>query len=222
MTYDPNAYPTLYPVPKQAPVLDSAAMDTVFMGDEPALDPLEPPTLVAVASVSPPATTEPEIDRAEPPPQARISLGASMPSLSELPVLHGGAEPAQTSGRETSPQRSSLAAGLSFTGQIRLTGSITVAGTVEGPIRAMDPQDNPSHVLIAPTGSVRGDITARNITVMGTTTGLLDAAGGQVSLHDSAVVSGRIRYSTLQVNGADLNAQLERVRPEGNPFAPQG
>jgi len=46
------------------------------------------------------------------------------------------------------------------------------------------------------------------------------AAGGRVSLHDTASVSGRIRYTHLQVNGADLNAQLERVRPEGDAGRP--
>ena len=38
----------------------------------------------------------------------------------------------------------------------------------------------------------------------------------RVSLHASASVSGRIRYTHLQVNGADLNAQLERVRPDSD------
>jgi len=243
-------------VPPAAQPLDTSAMDTVFL-DDPALEPLEPLELpispvspvspIAAPPVTPPTITlslvppayvEPEPARFEPPPQARVNLGASMPQVRDLPVLR--AEPApQTSAataapatlpaataamplkREPAQHRSSLAAGLSFVGQIRLTGALTVGGQVEGPIRALDSSSNASHVTITQTGSVHGDVTARNITVMGSTQGLLDAAGGRVTLHDSAVVEGRIRYTTLQVNGADLNAQLERVRPEGSSFTPR-
>jgi cytoskeletal protein CcmA (bactofilin family) len=47
--------------------------------------------------------------------------------------------------------------------------------------------------------------------VMGTCNGTIDASGGSVDLHAKSVVSGHIRYGQLQVNGADLNATLERV-----------
>jgi cytoskeletal protein CcmA (bactofilin family) len=47
--------------------------------------------------------------------------------------------------------------------------------------------------------------------VMGTCNGIIDASGGSVDLHAKSVVSGHIRYGQLQVNGADLNATLERV-----------
>ena len=34
---------------------------------------------------------------------------------------------------------------------------------------------------------------------------------GEVSLHDTASVHGLVRYGRIQVNGADLNATLERA-----------
>jgi len=55
------------------------------------------------------------------------------------------------------------------------------------------------------------DITAQKISVMGRTEGILDAGQGEVALHDTASVHGRVRYGRIQVNGADLNATLERV-----------
>ena len=137
-----------------------------------------------------------------------VDLGQTMPQVRAVPVL-SMATPQPASG----PLRHSmLAQGLSFIGSARVEGSLTVAGEVTGQLDLPAPAHG--HVTITETGSVEGDIRARNISVLGRTNGLLDAAGGKVSLHDSASVSGRIRYTHLQVNGADLNAQLERVRPQ--------
>jgi hypothetical protein len=48
---------------------------------------------------------------------------------------------------------------------------------------------------------------------MGHTEGILDAGQGEVSLHDTADVHGVVRYGRIQVNGANLNATLERAVP---------
>jgi hypothetical protein len=40
---------------------------------------------------------------------------------------------------------------------------------------------------------------------------VLDSGEGEVALHDTASVHGLVRYGRIQVNGADLNATLERV-----------
>ena len=58
---------------------------------------------------------------------------------------------------------------------------------------------------------MKGDITAQKISVMGHTDGVLDSGEGEVSLHDTASVHGLVRYGRIQVNGADLNATLERA-----------
>jgi cytoskeletal protein CcmA (bactofilin family) len=138
-------------------------------------------------------------------------MGQSMPELRALPTLQPmlQALPAVSG---DGPRHSTLADGLSFTGSAQISGSLTVAGEVQGNV-VVSAQDE-GHVTITETGTVVGDITARNISVLGQTEGLLDAAGGRVSLHSTASVSGRIRYTHLQVNGADLNAQLERVRSD--------
>ncbi|MDZ4122772.1 MAG: polymer-forming cytoskeletal protein, partial [Hydrogenophaga sp.] len=68
-------------------------------------------------------------------------------------------------------------------------------------------------VVVTATGRVQGDITAQKISIMGHTDGVLDSGQGEVSLHDTASVRGLVRYGRIQVNGADLNATLERVAP---------
>ena len=139
-----------------------------------------------------------------------VPLGQTMPDVDRVPTL----QPAlQALAMAPGPaQHSNLAQGLSFTGSAQIVGSITVAGEVQGNLLLADRSDG--HVTITETGTVVGDIAAPNISVMGQAVGLLDASGGRVTLHETASVSGRIRYTHLQVNGADLNAQLERVRAD--------
>lgn len=151
-----------------------------------------------------------------PPPPAdipTIPMGLAMPETHRLPTLLTSVQ-AVAAPRTGGANVSTLGAGLSFVGSARIDGSLTVSGTVQGDIELAG--HGSGHVTVTQSGSVVGDIRARNISVLGQTVGTLDAAGGRVSLHDTASVSGRIRYTHLQVNGADLNAQLERVRPEGD------
>jgi cytoskeletal protein CcmA (bactofilin family) len=88
---------------------------------------------------------------------------------------------------------------------------VSISGDVQGNIR----QAEGAHVavVVTETGRVQGDIVADKISVMGQTDGTLDAGSGQVTLHDASVVKGHVRYGRVQVNGADLNATLERVAP---------
>jgi cytoskeletal protein CcmA (bactofilin family) len=164
--------------------------------------------------MDPTANDEPmpqDSDASEPDLAPEVPMGQSMPELKQVPTLQPTLQaltvPAGSGGRH-----STIADGLSFTGSANISGSLTVAGEVQGDVRVAATEEG--HVTITETGTVVGDITARNISVLGQTEGLLDAAGGRVSLHSTASVSGRIRYTHLQVNGADLNAQLERVRSD--------
>ena len=152
-------------------------------------------------------------EEAAPPAAPEVTLGQNMPQVQGLPVLSPLMQPAPSPvGSGPAPRHSTLAQGLSFTGSAVVEGSLTVAGEVTGQLHLPAPAHG--HVTVTETGSVEGDIRARNISVLGITNGLLDAGGGKVTLHGTASVSGRIRYTHLQVNGADLNAQLERVRPD--------
>lgn len=139
-----------------------------------------------------------------------VPMGQSMPDMDRVPTL----QPALQSVPQLHAvaRHSTLAHGIAFTGSARIAGSVTVAGEVQGDLLVQGTPDG--HVTITETGTVVGDITAPNISVLGQTVGVLDASGGRVTLHESSSVSGRIRYTQLQVNGADLNAQLERVRPD--------
>jgi len=139
-----------------------------------------------------------------------VPMGQTMPDVDRVPTL----QPALQSVPQLDAvaRHSTLAHGIAFTGSARIAGSVTVAGEVQGDLLVQGTPDG--HVTVTETGTVVGDITAPNISVLGQTVGVLDASGGRVTLHESSSVSGRIRYTQLQVNGADLNAQLERVRPD--------
>jgi cytoskeletal protein CcmA (bactofilin family) len=144
-----------------------------------------------------------------------VSMGLPMPSPEQVPVLLEGQTTPEPAVQGDEPKRhSKIGQGLSFTGSADIAGSLTIAGEVMGDVHVAE-SASAGHVTITETGTVVGDIRARNISVLGSSEGLLDAGGGKVSLHSTACVSGRIRYTHLQVNGADLNAQLERVRPDG-------
>ncbi len=141
-----------------------------------------------------------------------IDVGKSMPTMqaAHMPLLQAGMDsevPTELS--EGSPLRSMIAEGMHFIGNAQLSGPCSVAGLVEGNLT----QETGSvvTVVVTETGRVKGDITARKISVMGHTDGILDSGEGEVALHDTASVYGLVRYGRIQVNGADLNATLERV-----------
>lgn len=150
-------------------------------------------------------------------PYLEMSVGNAMPPTQtvNLPVLHPQVQPAipgdMTDG---GPARTMLAEGLHFVGRAQLRGPCSIAGTVEGNL-SQAPGAQVS-VVVTATGRVQGDITAQKISVMGHTDGVLDSGPGEVSLHDTASVRGLVRYGRIQVNGADLNATLERVSPPSN------
>jgi cytoskeletal protein CcmA (bactofilin family) len=143
---------------------------------------------------------------------ATVILGNKMPGHSKkLPVLGSSSRAgaaSQVSSSDSQQPRSEIADGLNFVGNAVLSGVCTVNGRVEGNLKQA--QGVKIAVIVTETGYVKGDIVADQISVMGRTEGLLDAAGGSVSLHDSANVSGHVRYHRIQVNGSDLNATLER------------
>ena len=142
---------------------------------------------------------------------AMLPLGGKMPApATEVPVLQPPKqEPAAQLREGHDAPRCEIANGLSFVGDAVLAGVCTVRGTVKGSIRRAD--GSRIAVIVAETGFVKGDIVADQISIMGRTEGLLDASGGNVALHESADVSGHVRYHRIQVNGSELNATLERA-----------
>ena len=167
-------------------------------------------------------------DNHHPPSQnpAMVALGSKMPvPARKVPVLGSGAQDGAVTAQpadEAKQARSEIADGLNFVGNAVLHGVCTIKGHVEGNLKQAP--GTKGAVIVTETGYVKGDIVADQISIMGRTEGLLDATGGSVSLHDSANVSGHVRYFRIQVNGSDLNATLERAA--GNaasspPKAPQ-
>lgn len=149
------------------------------------------------------------------------ALGQAMPDVLKTPVLtqvETQAEPLKADDVVSSitPTDTSKAGklcmieeGITFTGNAALQGTCTIAGQLIGNMK--EQAGATSQIVITETGSVKGDIFSHKVSVMGTCNGTIDASGGSVDLHAKSVVSGHIRYGQLQVNGADLNATLERV-----------
>jgi cytoskeletal protein CcmA (bactofilin family) len=139
-----------------------------------------------------------------------VGVGKAMPpSLpAHLPVLDAQLS---TGPGEVAEVRSLLGEGMHFVGNAMLRGPFSVAGQVEGNLTQA--QGALASIVVTETGCVKGDITAHRISVMGHTEGILDAGQGEVSLHDTADVHGVVRYGRIQVNGANLNATLERAVP---------
>jgi cytoskeletal protein CcmA (bactofilin family) len=179
----------------------------------PAAAPASHATAVAALPTSPAAAAAPT-----PPKALQVQAGAAMYSgqSSQLPVL----APAQATGTGSGPndKSSMIAEGVNFVGNAQLIGLCTVGGKIEGNL--MQSAGTSITVIVTETGHVKGDIVADNISVMGQTDGLLDAGGGSVALHDASRVSGHVRYNRLQVNGADLNATLEKATTKRERTAP--
>jgi cytoskeletal protein CcmA (bactofilin family) len=147
-----------------------------------------------------------------------VGMGKTLPPqiVGGVPLLRPqlqGLVPARPRGLPP-PNCTTIAEGLVFRGTARLTGACSIGGTIEGNLSPVAGAQ--VSIVVTETGSVKGDISAQKISVMGRTEGLLDAGAGEVSLHDNAHVLGKVRYGRIVVNGADLNATLERVQ---NPSA---
>jgi cytoskeletal protein CcmA (bactofilin family) len=140
------------------------------------------------------------------PPSQPSSLPLLQPETSAVPYADAS---------DTGSARSMVAEGMRFVGNAELRGPCSIGGHVEGNIKQA-PHAQVA-VVVTETGRVKGDITAHKISVMGHTDGILDSGQGEVALHDTASVHGLVRYGRIQVNGADLNATLERATPTSPP-----
>jgi cytoskeletal protein CcmA (bactofilin family) len=164
---------------------------------------------------SPPAG---EYQAEAPSTQMEVDVGNAMPPSqpSSLPLLQAETSAVPTAdAADTAAARSMVAEGMRFVGNAELRGPCSIGGHVEGNIKQA-PHAQVA-VVVTETGRVKGDITAHKISVMGHTDGILDSGQGEVALHDTASVHGLVRYGRIQVNGADLNATLERATPTSPP-----
>ena len=147
-------------------------------------------------------------------PGLEVPMGSAQPPQARaLPVLQPQTQALDA--QDDGARHSTIAEGMVFQGNAVLSGPCSVNGQVLGNL-AQAPGASIA-VVVSESGQVQGDVRAHKISVMGRTTGTLDASGGSVALNDTASVSGHVRYSRLQVSGADLNATLERVAAPGAP-----
>lgn len=154
------------------------------------------------------ASADPATEDATP---IALPLGAAMPPVEtdRLPTLATG-QPTRSGDTETAgPASSRITDGMSYRGNAQLTGPLSIGGIFEGNVGQR--AGSTVSVVVTETGFVTGNITADKVSVMGVVDGLIDAGSGHVALHDGSSISGHVRYGRIQVNGADLNATLERV-----------
>jgi cytoskeletal protein CcmA (bactofilin family) len=90
-----------------------------------------------------------------------------------------------------------VAAGTVFEGKIRTPGSIRIDGRVMGDVMASQ------NVSIGATGDVNGNISAKNVTIGGKSTGSI-VAQEKLVFESSAAVRGEIRAAKLVVNEGAL------------------
>ena len=168
---------------------------------------------------TPQVPSQPDEQNASPMTALEVPVGNALPPSQSavIPVLQPMSTLVDMSANvEGLPGRSMLADGMHFVGNAVLRGPCSIAGRLEGNL--IQDQGVEVSVVVTETGRVKGDITAQKISVMGQTEGILDAGLGEVSLHDTARVQGLVRYGRIQVNGADLNATLERAAPTGGSY----
>jgi cytoskeletal protein CcmA (bactofilin family) len=153
----------------------------------------------------------------------QVPLGRTLPHISQLPTLAQSDSYSIAAG-QTPPgaaPHSTLALGHHFQGTVYLTGALTVAGELQGQVlqASHGPQTAAeiNHVTVTETGRVEGQLQAQEIAILGSTSGLLEAPQGRITLHETAQVRGLVRYAQLQVNGAQIDARLERVRASQTP-----
>lgn len=94
-----------------------------------------------------------------------------------------------------------------FQGTLDLQGSLRIDGKLEGNV------DNAKYVTISQTGSVKGDITAQGVVVIGKMTG--DICADSVEILADAKISGNIRSKSILIEGgAKVSATIHVVGEE--------
>ncbi|MDR0953136.1 MAG: polymer-forming cytoskeletal protein [Elusimicrobiota bacterium] len=101
-----------------------------------------------------------------------------------------------------------------FQGTLDLQGSLRIDGNLDGNV------DNAKYVTISKSGSVKGDITAQGVVVIGKLVG--DICADNVEILADAKISGNIRSKSILVEGgAKVSATIQVVGEEDDSLAEQ-
>ena len=112
-------------------------------------------------------------------------------------------------GRSVEKFESIVGASLRIEGDLIITRSLRVDGTVIGNIQQADGAS--ATVAIAPGATVHGNLAVNDVIVSGTLKGNITAPG-RVELIDTAKVEGDVTYGTLGVAmGARIMGQLRQT-----------
>jgi cytoskeletal protein CcmA (bactofilin family) len=112
-----------------------------------------------------------------------------------------------TAGSIGIPQLSIVARGTRIVGEIECEGILKIEGRVEGVIRGHE------QVVVAPGGTVTGDIRGDEVIIAGRVDGDIGAAV-RVELRDGGSVHGDITAPRIAVQeGAELNGRVQMEKP---------
>lgn len=94
-----------------------------------------------------------------------------------------------------------------FQGTLDLQGSLRIDGALEGNV------DNAKYVTVSKSGTVKGDITAQGVVVIGQMTG--DIVADSVEILSDARITGNIRSKSILIEGgAKVSATIHVVGEE--------
>jgi cytoskeletal protein CcmA (bactofilin family) len=92
-----------------------------------------------------------------------------------------------------------------FTGDAQVSDAVEIHGALDGHLHAADDK---TVVDIAATGRIKGQVTAKRVSVAGTLDGDIHAQGGKVVLVAGAHVSGTVTYEFIEMDNVRGNMHL--------------
>lgn len=94
-------------------------------------------------------------------------------------------------------------------GNLSFRGTLMVDGIIEGDVSLMKGSDAPSQLIIGVKGSIRGKITADNVSLAGTVIGDIHAKQS-LELKSTATIEGDVYYKDLAMDmGTQFSGKLE-------------
>jgi cytoskeletal protein CcmA (bactofilin family) len=105
-------------------------------------------------------------------------------------------------------------------GDLEFAGGLHLDGSIAGNVRADPPEG--SSLSISETGSIEGNVEAENVMLSGTVRGDI-LARERVVLGATARVQGNVHYGVIEMTlGAQIMGKLTRLSDKGNETVPEG
>jgi cytoskeletal protein CcmA (bactofilin family) len=105
-------------------------------------------------------------------------------------------------------------------GDLEFAGGLHLDGSIAGNVRA-DPREG-SSLSISETGSIEGNVEAENVMLSGTVRGDI-LARERIVLGATASVQGNVYYGVIEMTlGAQIMGKLTRLSEKGDEPVPEG